>query len=272
MLMLMDNAHGSMIESLQRQLAEERERGAHRLQTETMMQQLIEERNEHQKRVDETTKKFEEDVMHVRVNMQKNLEKARSENNDALRNLNIQKRHNSDLKRRIEELEKELQLNKANSSESIERNKEHLKREQETFQHRLRLDMESIDSERSSHQKAMEEKEKQHALVLSQVEARFKAEAAATAETFKTLKLEYANKAIIFEKEVEKIRDAATAAKIKGEAGMHKLKGHFEALLQDSENNAKRLSNKIIQMKWCNVLRVLCLSSMTIRPFLWTIG
>lgn len=116
--------------------------------------------------------------------------------------------------------------------------------------------MESIDSERSSHQKAMEEKEKQHALVLSQVEARFKAEAAATAETFKTLKLEYANKAIIFEKEVEKIRDAATAAKIKGEAGMHKLKGHFEALLQDSENNEKRLSNKIIQMKWCNVLRV----------------
>ena len=52
--------------------------------------------------------------MHVRVNMHKNLDKARSESNDALRNLNIQKRHNSDLKRRIEELLKELQLSKAN--------------------------------------------------------------------------------------------------------------------------------------------------------------
>ena len=116
--------------------------------------------------------------------------------------------------------------------------------------------MESIESERKSHQKAMEEKDKQNALLLSQVEARSKAEAAATAETFKTLKLEYANKAIIFEKEVEKIRDAATAAKIQGQAGMQKLKGHFEALLKDSENNEKKLGNKIIQMKWCNVLRV----------------
>ena len=245
-----------MIESLQRQLAEERERGAHRLQTETLMHQLIEERNEHQKRVDESSKKFEEDVMHVRVNMQKNMEKARSDSNDSLRNLNIQKRHNSDLRRRVEELEKELQLSKANSSEFIERNKEQLKREQETFQHRLELDMENIEGERSSHEKAMDEKEKQHALLLSQVEARYKAEAAATAETFKTLKLEYANKAITFEKVVEKIRDVATAAKIKAEAGMHKLKGHYEALLQDSENNEKKLSNKIIQMKWCNVLRV----------------
>ncbi|GMI24810.1 hypothetical protein TeGR_g13904, partial [Tetraparma gracilis] len=51
MLMLMDNAQNSMIETLQRQLAEERERGAHRLQTETLMHQLISERNSNEARL-----------------------------------------------------------------------------------------------------------------------------------------------------------------------------------------------------------------------------
>ena len=74
------------------------------------MHQLISERNDHQSKILESSKKYDEEVQNIRLNMQRNLESARGESNDALRNLNMQKRHNAELKRRAEELEKELAL------------------------------------------------------------------------------------------------------------------------------------------------------------------
>ncbi|GMH86644.1 hypothetical protein TrST_g13918 [Triparma strigata] len=255
MLMLMDNAQGSMIDSLQRQLAEERERGAHRLQTETLMHQLISERNDHQSKILESSKKYDEEVQNIRLNMQRNLESARGESNDALRNLNMQKRHNAELKRRAEELEKELALARKHSTEFIERNKEQLEREKAAFALRIKNDESSIEAHKLHHEKVLKEKDKMHEAIVTQMEARFKAESGATEQKFKTLKAENENKAIQFENEVEKLREAALAAKIQAEAGMHKLKAHYEDLLKDAEARGKKAKNKMVQMKWCSVLR-----------------
>jgi hypothetical protein len=94
-----------------------------------------------------------------------------------------------------------------------------------------------------------------HEAIVTQMEARFKAESGATEQKFKTLKAENENKAIQFENEVEKLREAALAAKIQAEAGMHKLKAHYEDLLKDAEARGKKAKNKMVQMKWVSVLR-----------------
>ena len=68
--------------------------------------------------------------------------------------------------------------------------------------------------------------------------------------------MEYANRALTFEKEVEKIKDLSEAAKIKSEAGIFKLKVHYEDKLKTLESTARQKGEGYTKMKWCNVMRV----------------
>ena len=77
----------------------------------------------------------------------------------------------------------------------------------------------------------------------------------ATEKTFENLKLEYHTKALMFEKEAEKIKDLAQAAKVKGENAIVHLKRDHADSSKVAALAHKKLQEKLIQLKWINVMK-----------------
>ena len=162
MLMLMDNAQSSMIDTLQRQLAEERERGAHRLQTETLMHQLISERNMSSARAAEEQSKWESDVTSLQRDMTSKMEKMREENGFHQRNLIMQKRANVELKKENEELERKLKYTKESTDDLLDKNRQVFEEEKKAFAHRVKTDKGLIENTKKQYEVRMKEKDAQH--------------------------------------------------------------------------------------------------------------
>jgi len=225
-------------------------------QTETLMHQLITERNGFAEMQKEEERKWEGELNEIRKESGERLEVMRRDTSTAQRELIMQKRLNVDLRKEMEEFQKKLKQTKESTDNLLDRNRQVLEEEKKAFAHRINTDKSLIENTKKMYEKRLEEKDSQYKQIVGVMEEKYKAEKGKTEETFNTLKMEYANRALMFEKEVEKIKDLAEAAKIKSEAGMFKLKTRYEERIKDLERSKKTKTDEWTKMRWCNVMRI----------------
>jgi len=205
MLMLMDSAQSSAIDSLHRQLAEERERATRRIQTETLMATILDERTSTSKKLDEVSTNFSAQFQSAQEEHRKLTETQQSAVENAQRRFNMERRLNETLKKAKEECEsKQLSTEKTLGGE-IQRITILLEAEKAAHGSDLKYSKEELARERELHDKIKLEREAQTSSLLTELKRAFEAEQKTMDEKLSAAEAGYASNVKLFEQQVSAI-------------------------------------------------------------------
>jgi len=250
MLMLMDHAQSSAIDSLHRQLAEERERSSHRIQTEVLMSQLLDERKTNEAKLNDAEEKYNLGASANALEYKKNLDNQQMSVDNAMRRFNMEKRANEVLRKQLESADEKNKKQVQQLQADLTSLNEALATERQNSEKKLKYAKDELERERVLHEQIRAEKEAQTGNLLKELKKAFAAEQETVSSQLKNAEDNYANKVKIFEMEVVKLMESTAAAKMASEAALNRQRKEFEEKFNSQDSAISLLKKEILRRKF----------------------